>query len=176
MNILKKSLLVAATAAALTTSAMAGTVTSNMSVGYSYIDMGSGITGNGGTIGWDIALPLDGENMPVKGLEVGFGVNVDLYGLSGAGDSSIAGANGELTLGYRMLNDKMVAKAGVGYGYLSPNSNLYFTGMQYSGAVDYMITDKFGVEGIYTYTTLSPSVGSGDFNTNKFGVNLLIKY
>ena len=178
MKNLKKSILAVAAAAALSTSAMAGTVNSNMSVGYSYVDLGSGITGNGASLGYDVAIPLDGEKIPVKGFEAGLGVNVDMYSMSDSStvDSSLAGMNGELTLGYRFLQDKAVVKGGIGYGYLSVNSDLYLTGMQYSTAVDYKINQKFGVEGIYTYSSLSPSVGSGNFDTNKYGVNLLFKF
>lgn len=177
MNLVKKTLLAVTAVAALSTSAMAANTISNMSVGYSHINMGHNITGNGGVIGWNIAVPLNGSYMPIQNLEVGFGANVSFYGMSGlAANSNMVGASGKVTIGYRMLNDRLTAKAGIGYGYLSPDSNLDFTGMNYSTSVDYMVTPKLGVEGIYTYSTLTPSVGSGKYNTNKVGLNLLIKF
>ena len=176
---LKKIIIAAVAAAAISTSAMAGTVGKTASVGYSYLDFGSGITGQGGTFGYNFTLPLDGEKMPVKGIEVGFGMNFDGYSLSSDSsttiDSTAFGINGELTAGYRFLNDKMKVQAGLGYGYLAVNS-LYFTGMQYSGAVSYDITDKYGVEAIYTGTNYSPSIGSGNFDGSKVGVNLTINF
>ena len=174
---LKKSLIALAAVAALTSSLAASSVHSNQSFGYSYIDLGSGITGNGGTFGYDLSLPIDGEKIPVKGLEVGIGINVDFYALSGdtGSVSSLGGGNGELTVGYRFMQDKALIKAGIGYDYLA-DSNLYFSGMQYSASATYKIYDNFGLEAIYTYSSLEPSIGSGTFDTSKIGLNLVFGF
>lgn len=160
---------------AMTVPASAAQTKVDTVVGYSTIDLGNGVTGKGGVIGWDAALPLDGAKIPVKGIEVGLSTAIEGYGLSGGGSgSSLYGMNAEINAGYRFLHEKMKVEAGVGYGYLAMNS-LYLTGMQYSTAAQYNFTDKYGIKVSYTKNSFSQSVGDGTIDSNKIGVFLTIR-
>ncbi len=171
-KLFKTTLLMSALAFGASTASAA-----TMNLGYSQVDLGQGISGPGGGIGWDISLPLDGRFIPISGLELGFGSMFNGYSVSkdtGDGSSFMLGISGEATLGYRFFHNKMKASAGLGYGYLSVNS-IDFIGMQYSANLNYNFSEKYGVKVSYTKASLSPSVGNGTLDANKIGVFFTIQ-
>ena len=168
-------------ALALITAATLGTTTSIASstyplvdviVGYSYLDLGNNTTGQGGVFGWDFAFPMSNKN-----IELGFDMNFDFYSLS-SDDSSyqslVGGGNVNGTAGYRFLDGKMKAEAGLGYQYISLSDSYFLTGFQYSGSLQYKLSKTFTLEAIYTAASLDPSIGSGTFDESKIGFNLRI--
>ena len=172
---MKKIALALVAAATIGTTASMASSTDRLidvTVGYSYLDLGSDTTGQGGVIGWDIAFPLSNKN-----IELGFDLNFDFYSLSSDSSSYqslVGGGNVNGTAGYRFLDGKMKAEAGLGYQYLSLADNFILTGFQYSGSLQYKISKTFTLEAIYTAASLDPSIGSGSFDESKVGFNLRI--
>ncbi len=169
-------------ALALITAATLGTTVSmasstddrliDVTLGYSYLDLGNDTTGQGGVIGWDFAFPLSNKN-----IELGFNMNFDFYSLS-SNDSTyqslVGGANVNGTAGYRFFDGKMKVEGGLGYQYLSLADSFYLAGFQYSGSLQYKVNKTFTLEAIYTAASLEPSIGSGTFDESKVGFNLRI--
>ena len=176
MSFVKKSMVAVALLSSLTSAAQADNNIALSSVGYSYVDLGDGLTGHGGSVGYDINIPLDGESMPFKGLVLGFGFGFDAYGLSSESSSNslstAAGANIEVTLGYQIIN-KLTAKAGLGYEYIALNDSAALAGMQYTGSIVYQIGDSWGLEAIYTGGNLELVPSNQSYNTSKIGANLV---
>lgn len=176
MKLVTKSLVAASLLGALAGALQADNI-ALASIGYSYADLGDGLTGQGGSVGYDINIPLDGESIPFKGLVVGFGFGFDAYGLNSDSTNNIssstaAGANLEATLGYRITKD-LTAKAGLGYEYISLGDSVALAGMQYSGSLVYQIGESWGVEAIYTGGNLTLLPGDQSYNTSKIGANIV---
>jgi len=174
-GIVRKIALALITAVTLGTTASIASNTDrvvDVAVGYSYLDLGEGTTGQGAVFGWDFAFPLSNKN-----IELGFDVNFDFYSLSSDSSSYqslVGGGNVDGTAGYRFFDGKMKAEAGLGYQYLSLADNFFLAGFQYSGSLQYKISKTFTLEAIYTAASLDPSIGSGTFDESKVGFNLRI--
>ncbi len=149
-------------------------IISETKIGYSYLDLGEGTTGQGAELGWDVSFP-----MSIRSIELGFGINADFYSLSGndaSYQSLVGGADVHGTAGYRFLDGKVKAEAALGYAYISLSDNFALTGVQYSGSLQYKINKRFALEAVYTAASLDPTLGSGTFDINKIGINLRIKH
>ena len=147
-------------------------IISETKIGYSYLDLGERTIGQGGEIGWDVSFPMSN-----KSIELGFGINADFYSLS-SNDTSyqplISGADVHGTAGYRFLEGKAKAEVGLGYAYISLSDNFALTGLQYSGSLQYKISDRFALETVYMVASLEPTIGSDAFEVSKIGFNLRI--
>jgi len=173
---MKKTLVGMAAAIALTLGATSASASGDTYIGYSHLDLGSlNATGQGMSLGFDYMLPLDGENMPFKGLELGGGFDFDYWRVSpDDGSSNVGARDGSFNLlaGYR-YKDAYV-RGGVGYTLMTVDS-LGLKGVTYKGTVGYDFTKKFGINAEYIGGSLTPDTGA-DIDITKITANFVIKY
>jgi len=159
----------------LTTSCFATTRTSTF-LEYSHIDLSSKYSGNGGGIGWSLALPIDRENNFLKKTEIGFKMGFLGYSMnSNKRYDSLFGANFELNIGYRFFHDKMKVSFGSGYGYLADSYSV-LDGIRFSTDLSYFFSNNIGLQLSYSRSNYTSTPNNDSFHANEFNTFILFMY